>query len=117
MSKPRSKKPAKKANRQPPKQLSEETSAHVIAEYLSIGAVAVTEEEVNSIINEVGRNLSPHEIAIVFRISEILGVQNCFAIAPRYEIAMKRASAIVHLLTRPESAEAQQDVQALEVKS
>jgi hypothetical protein len=93
MSKPRSKtartKPAKpQPKERKPKRLDEETSALVIAEYLSIEGVETA--EIDSIM-DVPHALSHREIALTFRISETLDVSAAFEIAPRFRLAFTRA--------------------------
>jgi len=71
-----------------PKLLDEETSARVIAEYLSIEEVA--EPEIDAILNR-GTARGPRDIALTFRVSEVLHIPAPFLIAPRYAYAMSRA--------------------------
>jgi hypothetical protein len=93
MSKPRSKtartKPAKpQPKERKPKRLDEETSAYVIAEYLSIEGVEAAELDA---IMDVPHGLSHREIALTFRISEALDVSPAFEMAPRWRTAFARA--------------------------
>lgn len=71
-----------------PRLLDEDASARVLAEYIAIGDVETS--EIDSIM-EVERALSYRELALVFRVSEVLDIPAPFEIAPRYAEAFARA--------------------------
>jgi len=85
----RTRKPTAKA----PRPLDEQTSALVLAEYLSLEKVET--EEIDRILDDVPHGLSHREIAITFRISEVLGVPVAFEMAPRFRLALARARNLV----------------------
>lgn len=64
-----------------PKPLDEETSALVLAELLVLGDVK--ESEI-AFISGTDRALSYRQIAITFRIADVLGIPDAFEIAPRF---------------------------------
>jgi hypothetical protein len=72
--------------------LDEETSALVLAEYLALGDVKTG--EVDTILNEP-RSLSIREIAITFRMAEVLEVPDAFAMAPKFEAPFRAVRAAV----------------------
>lgn len=84
----RTKSAAKKPSANTPTPLDEDTAAHVIAEYLSIEKVETA--EIDAIMND-GHSLSNREIAITFRMSEILKIPDGFAMPPRFQLALARA--------------------------
>lgn len=87
--------------------LDEETSALVIAEYLAIENVKT--REIDTIMDgPKGRGLSNREIAITFRVSEVLGVPVAFEMAPHFRIAFERARALMTALTATEGKQATQ---------
>jgi hypothetical protein len=65
--------------------LDEETSARVIAEFLAIGHVET--REIESILHTT--HASFRQIALTFRISDVLGMPDAFEIAPRFRAAFK----------------------------
>jgi hypothetical protein len=76
------KKPTKKtATSTHPKALDENTSALVLAEYMVIGNV--TEKEI-AFIEDVGHNMSIRELALTFRIAEVLRIEDAFKMAPKF---------------------------------
>lgn len=76
------------------KTLDEKTSAFVLAEYLGIEDVDV--QEINAIVDDGVAN-GYRGIAITFRVSEVLGVPDCFEIAPRFRTAFERARALMRV--------------------
>jgi hypothetical protein len=83
-----------------PKVLDDEASARVLAEYLVLGEVKAS--EINFIENGK-RGLNYREVALTFRVSELLGIRDCFEMGPRF----REVFAIVRrLITRGESMEA-----------
>jgi len=88
-----SRKPTAKA----PRLLDEETSAHVVAEYLAIENVET--KEIDQVLDGPRPDgLSHREIALTFRISEQLDMPPAFAIAPRYRLAFDRAQEYLKML-------------------
>lgn len=78
-------KPTKKLQRSKTnKQLDWETSALVLAEYLTLDKVET--REINAILDDVPHGLSNREIAITFRIADTLGVPDAFRMAPRLSV-------------------------------
>lgn len=95
MSKSRSKKKPKKPAR--PKPLDENTSALALAEYFVLGKVDVG--EIDAILEEPKHDCSPRDIAITFRISEVLGIDDQFVLAPRFEGALETLRLIRRLIS------------------
>lgn len=81
-----------------PRPLDEETSAIVIAEYLAIENVKT--KEIDRILDDGHKphGLSYREIAITFRMSEMMDVKPAFKIAPRYRLAFTRAQGYLKML-------------------
>lgn len=77
---------AKRSTACKPTLLDEETSVRVIAEFLAIGDVET--REIDSILHST-RAMSPRQIALTFRISEVLGMPDAFEIAPRFRAAFE----------------------------
>lgn len=67
-----------------PKLLDEQMSALVLAEYVALGTVA--ESEIAEVLDENRgrRGLSNREIAIMFRIAELLGAYDAFRLSRRF---------------------------------
>jgi hypothetical protein len=84
-----------------PKVLDEETSARVLAEYLVLENVK--ESEINS-LEKKGHALSYREIALAFRVSEILSIRDPFTMAPRFARAFATQRALMRLIDGEESA-------------
>lgn len=77
---------AKRSTACKPVLLDEETSARVIAEFLVIGDVET--REIDSILHTT-HAASFRQIALTFRISEVLGMPDAFEIAPRFRAAFE----------------------------
>lgn len=73
-----------------PKVLDDEASARVLAEYVALEDVSARDIDK---ITKSSRGLSYREIAITFGISEVLGIPDAFALAPRFRagFALQRA--------------------------
>lgn len=87
-----------------PKALDDNTSALVLAEYMVIGDV--TEAEI-AFIEEDGRDLSIRQIALTFRIAEILRTEDAFKMARRFRDAFELVRLTMRAVTET-SAEAVQ---------
>ncbi|MDQ3295833.1 MAG: hypothetical protein M3619_04565 [Myxococcota bacterium] len=96
-----SKKTASTTKAKKPTRLDEKTSALVIAEYLAIGKV--TTKEIDEIMDG-SRPLSPREVAVAFRVSEVLDIPAPFTIAPRYRLAFARAQEYLRVLDAASAA-------------
>ena len=95
--------PTKTKNK--PRQLDETTAACVIAEYLAITQVKTAEIER---VSQHGGSLSCREIALTFRVSEVLGIPDAFAMPRRFQLAFARAREymMIHqLATKDQAAE------------
>lgn len=88
-------KPTKKTTKKSTKVLDEETSALVIAEYLAIEKVETREIAFLEEKAPPGHWLNPREIALTFRVSEVLDIRDCFEMAPRFRTAFALARAVV----------------------
>lgn len=82
--------PRRAATASTPTLLDDETSARVLGEFLVLEDVK--EEEVDAVL-KVKRGLSPREIAITFRIADVLKMPDAFAMAPRFADVFARARA------------------------
>ncbi len=71
-----------------PRVLDEDRAAEVIAEYLSI--TNVTTAEIERVTTHAGA-LTSREIALAFRVSEVLEIRDPFLMPRRFELAFKRA--------------------------
>lgn len=74
-------------------QLDDETSALVLAEYLVMGDVTVDEIK---FIEEVGGPLSYRQIALTYKVSDVLGIPACFEMAPRFHDVFEDARSEIH---------------------
>lgn len=92
MSKSKSTKRTKstKSTKRTPTKLDEKTSAIVVAEYMAIEHVDAKELEVIT-GDAPNRGLTLREVALTFRVAEVLGVPPAFEMAPRYQVALARA--------------------------
>jgi len=96
---------AKRSTACKPVLLDEKTSAHVITEFLAIGHVET--REIKSILHT--KHASFRQIALTFRISDVLGIPDAFEIAPRFRAAFEFMRSRLRAVQSVDSAKANSD--------